>query len=838
MKLRSFIFGLFAAAAIVGCEEEIQITPEITLDKEAIEVVAAGGTYEVNVTANVAWTASIEAEGFSVDPASGNASGEAVKVTVTVAENTAEEARTATLQIKATDYEVTKTVTLTQAAKTVEPEDPQPEDPKPVEEQELTYQNVEGVIDVEEIVVAPDSDYVIGTVDYTTLVDENGKKIWEVLEYESWAAMAEALGTLDETKKFDRELQYFGVAYSDTGDMTRVKTHNTNGWGIWTDGDGNADAWGTETVKCYTEAGADESGFMSNSVAVGIMPGNIEDGDVYNFGMMFQRIKEDGTELNVLIDFIIYVEEPGSVLEAGNYWIMAERDGETKVMRPLADDKNYGYPASEDAVDGKSYAKNVFTFTEVAGGYTIQDASGRYYYQEENTEYKTFNASAELPENGGVWIIYITEDGEAVITSAASTKVVKYGDGTYTSFGVYAEGETENGVLPKLVKADEPLAEPEPDQITFTGDGLSAETAYTIDDLVKYYNAEMDKTTKVWVKGTIIGYMDNGNVIKETGENASATNLVIGNDEVTIPVQLPKGDVRDGLNLQANDHIGKEVALHGTIEAYFSMAGLKNVDDYVLAAAGDDSGDDEPSEELDSEKVIWTGTHNTASWAGMSELTYGGYDWSTVKAGQKLRILCTPNDASSNWWCISLRTGAEGWPDIKGAKAQYDKPSYAVTIDLTQETIDDLVANNGLVITGSETTITQVSILPADAEVSIWEGEIASTGYSNCTIGQVNDWMNNGLKAGDKFRVYVTVGDNWSFQMFDGQWKKWYGTATDGTQDGLYGHGFNASNTDLTSGYVEFTMTEEMYTTISAYTWGNILVLQGDAVTFTKITIL
>lgn len=121
--------------------------------------------------------------------------------------------------------------------------------------------------------------------------------------------------------------------------------------------------------------------------------------------------------------------------------------------------------------------------------------------------------------------------------------------------------------------------DPEP-EIEFEGDGLSAATAYTVADAKAYYEAGMDATTPMWVKGTIIGSYVNNKLLEGT-DGASATNLAIGTPESHLTVQLPKGDVRTALNLVDNpDNYQVEVAIYGTIEAYFNVAGVKNVTDY------------------------------------------------------------------------------------------------------------------------------------------------------------------------------------------------------------------------------------------------------------------
>lgn len=103
------------------------------------------------------------------------------------------------------------------------------------------------------------------------------------------------------------------------------------------------------------------------------------------------------------------------------------------------------------------------------------------------------------------------------------------------------------------------------------------EAPYTIADAV-YFNDKAEG--KVWVKGTIGGtYV--GNKFNANAEEAVATNLAIGTAEQNLPVQLPAGDVRTALNLKDNpDNLGKTVWLYGTLETYFTVAGVKNVTDY------------------------------------------------------------------------------------------------------------------------------------------------------------------------------------------------------------------------------------------------------------------
>ena len=126
MKIKNLLMGMLAIAAALSCEKEPVVTPEPEPDKEpVVEAVLNVSTTEValaatageatfDVTANNAWTAATDAAWITLNPAKGKGAEAAVAVTITAEENTATEARTATVTV--TSGELTKTVSVTQAA--------------------------------------------------------------------------------------------------------------------------------------------------------------------------------------------------------------------------------------------------------------------------------------------------------------------------------------------------------------------------------------------------------------------------------------------------------------------------------------------------------------------------------------------------------------------------------------------------------------------------------------------------------------------------------------------------------------------------------------------------
>ena len=111
------------------------------------------------------------------------------------------------------------------------------------------------------------------------------------------------------------------------------------------------------------------------------------------------------------------------------------------------------------------------------------------------------------------------------------------------------------------------------------------------------------------------------------------------------------------------------------------------------------------------EKAIWEG-ESVVTWAGgaVTDLSWGGYDWSTVQAGT---ILCAHYTIDDPEGCIRFGNGS--WaaiPSTAGLAADGNLPLQegGHEVELTQADIDELVANGGLVVCGTGFTITQIGL--------------------------------------------------------------------------------------------------------------------------------
>lgn len=150
--------------------------------------------------------------------------------------------------------------------------------------------------------------YGFAEFDYSALTNAEGQTIHEYLGFESWEALAEALGTIDEAKAFDRDVQLFGIDLGSETDI--IEPYNNNGWGYWVDANGVKDAWGSETVRAYTEAySSEETGYLAPTCIVGVMPGNIAEGDIYKFGMVFQKTGDEvlraGVQITIKVEAFV-----------------------------------------------------------------------------------------------------------------------------------------------------------------------------------------------------------------------------------------------------------------------------------------------------------------------------------------------------------------------------------------------------------------------------------------------------------------------------------------------------------------------------------------------------
>lgn len=202
-----------------------------------------------------------------------------------------------------------------------------------------------------------------------------------------------------------------------------------------------------------------------------------------------------------------------------------------------------------------------------------------------------------------------------------------------------------------------------------------------------------------WVEGYIVGNIDGeGKSIKTESKFDApytiATNLLIADspDETDyakcIPVQLPAGAVRDGLNLvdnAAND--GKKVKLYGSLEAYFGESGLKSVSYYELE--GGKTGGTKPvdtSDALLSETLLTQASFDKFTAISVSGDQAWRFDsrYGAVMSGYD-------NDAKRSYanedWLISPAIDLTGKTDVTLSFEHTRGPAGSMSVALTSYTV-------------------------------------------------------------------------------------------------------------------------------------------------------
>ena len=194
---------------------------------------------------------------------------------------------------------------------------------------------------------------------------------------------------------------------------------------------------------------------------------------------------------------------------------------------------------------------------------------------------------------------------------------------------------------------------------------------------------------RLWVKGYIVGYVEGQTIV--TGAHFDAegcevwTNLLLATNpsetsiENCIPVQLPSGDVRSALNLQANpDNFGKEVKLYGYVLKYFGVPGLKNVTNYTFIDTheqhsyvdlGLPSGTLWATCNIGAEKPEDYGDY--FAWGETEGYNDGktNFDWSTYK-------WCEGSENTMTKYCTNSNYGFNGFTDDKTELDLEDDAAY------------------------------------------------------------------------------------------------------------------------------------------------------------------
>lgn len=236
--------------------------------------------------------------------------------------------------------------------------------------------------------------------------------------------------------------------------------------------------------------------------------------------------------------------------------------------------------------------------------------------------------------------------------------------------------------------------------------------------------------------------------------------------------------------------------------------------------------------------TIWEGS-SYVTWASgaVTSLSWGGYDFSGVKPGTVLTAHFEVVDSDTqvrfgngSWQALPTTktfAGADGEGNISVAEG-----TTYIAVKLTAADIAELQNNGGLVMCGTGYKITSITLTTEiSQEKTIWEGIADPQNYEvNLELGgdDNSDWINAGLQVGQKIKVYFDLQNpaEWEIQIFDAHW------------GGMVAPQWNQDNSDGSLGYIVLDVTEAVHTAFTTQAnWGKSIILQGEGIIFTKITL-
>lgn len=284
--------------------------------------------------------------------------------------------------------------------------------------------------------------------------------------------------------------------------------------------------------------------------------------------------------------------KPATKLTAGGKYIFV--NSQNQVAVPVKETYSYGYLYVEEPVSTSgSYittsSANVFVLGGSDGAWTLQDSYGRYLAMDDVDAHKSFQLYTTA-QAGTAWTIVLGSDASATITNVNRNFTVRW----VANFSNFAPSQTATDALPKLYEltdgSDDPTPPVNPDPKPGDGGAGTEGDPYTVATVIAHYASGSE--TGVWVTGYIVGSVDGASISDGAHfglESASATNLLLAPTadctdlSKCIPVQLPVGDVRAGLNLSDKPaNLGRKVNLLGNIEKYFGVCGFKSVSRYTF----------------------------------------------------------------------------------------------------------------------------------------------------------------------------------------------------------------------------------------------------------------
>ena len=332
--------------------------------------------------------------------------------------------------------------------------------------------------------------------------------------------------------------------------------------------------------------------------------------------------------------------------------------------------------------------------TEVKEAYNSQFGNATYWMADEKGGSNQLQAYRVKPVNTSDQAVKLNDYVEVVgtlVNFKGNTPEVNAG-GTYTIITAAEGGETpEEPTLPEGL----------------VGEGTE-ENPFTIEDVIALNN---EFKGPYYVKAYIVGHalgqafaegLDIEAPFEAEAGKTQGTNIAVASSmtaEVAniIPVQLPSGELRKAFNLVENPNMhGAEVLIHGSLERYFKLTGIKSPTSIVV---------------LSQNQTI---APTNATWAG--DQINGYYITGTLSEPGDLEILLNDYSSYGMGWIMNMNIGGEDL-ELESVFLE-DAPVFSEDKVLTLKTTIEGYALN---ITATSKTPIEISV--TDATMAFSEEE-------------------------------------------------------------------------------------------------------------------
>ena len=289
--------------------------------------------------------------------------------------------------------------------------------------------------------------------------------------------------------------------------------------------------------------------------------------------------------------------------------------------------------------------------------------------------------------NASDWTLEVSKDIDLMPYVGKTVRIALKYIATDTKAGTW-EVKTIN-----VLRGQAAIGEDEPEEPT-EGEAGSETKPYTVAEAMSNQN------TKAWVEGYVVGFVAGLNmsslVYGVEADSVYLTNIVIadetGEPANVLPVQLPAGIIRTGLNLHDNpSNLGKKVKLYGSLEKYFGQAGLKSV---TIAYLDGVLVEEKP---LDTDgKILAESLLTQASFDKFTSYSVKGTEvWTfDAKYGAKMSGYSDNSSHENEDWFITPALNLEGKTEVKIKFDHARGPKGSINVGLTEGWYKVLVSND------------------------------------------------------------------------------------------------------------------------------------------------